>query len=172
MSSALSISQIKLIHETFDEIIEKSRIKESLKHIQHGTTTVFEHSLSVTYYCLKIANTFKWKIDEKSMIRGALLHDYFLYDWHDKKNRLKLHGYFHPALALKNAMEIFDLNEIEKDIIKHHMFPLTLCPPKTKEGFIIILSDKWCSLYETFKINEWKNGKYARKLWTFKEDRK
>ena len=149
MSSSLSISQIKLIHETFDEIIEKSRIKESLKHIQHGTTTVFEHSLSVTYYCLKIANTFKWKIDEKSMIRGALLHDYFLYDWHEKGENHRLHGFYHPKRALLNARKHFDLNGIEEDIIIKHMFPLTFPAPKYKESVIVCIVDKWISTKET-----------------------
>ena len=110
-------------------------------------------------------NLFSYKIDEPSLIRGALLHDYFLYDWHDKKARVNPHGYLHPGIALKNASEIFDLNKTEKDIIKHHMFPLTLCPPLTKEGFCVTIADKYCSLYETFKINEWNNGKYARKQW-------
>ena len=43
---------------------------------------------------------------------------------------------------------------VEQDIIKHHMFPLTPCPPKTKEGWIVSISDKLCSTYETLKLNE------------------
>lgn len=83
------------------------------------------------------------------MIRGALLHDYFLYDWHEKSDDHRLHGFTHPARALKNAEEIFDLSVVEKDIIKRHMFPLTPVPPAYRESYLVCLADKICSSYET-----------------------
>ena len=131
-----------------------SRILDNRNFIQHGTTTLFQHCRNVALMSLKIARVFHVKVDAKSLVRGALLHDYYLYDWHDKKARPHLHGYVHPALALRNAEEIYTLNPIEIDIIKHHMFPLTICPPKTKEGIIVSIADKLCSTYETFKMNE------------------
>ena len=78
-----------------------------------------------------------------------MLHDFFLYDWHDK-NHPKLHGFKHPYIALENAKERYDLSTKEEDIIKKHMFPLTLIPPRYKESYIICLADKICSLLETF----------------------
>ena len=83
------------------------------------------------------------------MIRGALLHDYFLYDWHEKSDDHRLHGFTHPARALKNAEEIFDLSVVEKDIIKRHMFPLTPVPPAYRESYLVCLADKICSSYES-----------------------
>ena len=35
---------------------------------------------------------------------------------------LKSHGFRHPAWALHNALLVYDLNDIEKDIIRNHMF--------------------------------------------------
>lgn len=150
MRFSVTPEQIRLYRSILKDVEEKSRFLESKQWIQHGTTTIYQHSQSVALYCLNLANKFKWKIDEASMIRGALLHDYFLYDWHDKKARKNPHGYVHPGIALKNARQVFELNKIESDIIKHHMFPLTLCPPFTKEGFLITLADKICSIKETF----------------------
>lgn len=89
------------------------------------------------------------KINEKSLIRGALLHDYFLYDWHKSEHRL--HGFFHAKRALKNAESDFKLNDIEKNIIKRHMFPLNICPPKYRESWIVCLADKLCAVEEFFK---------------------
>ncbi|MCI6216072.1 MAG: hypothetical protein MR659_03160 [Mollicutes bacterium] len=60
---------------------------------------------------------FNIKCDIKSLVRGALLHDYFLYDWHDKKNRLPHHAYKHPLYALKNAKKDFDISKTEANII-------------------------------------------------------
>ena len=62
-----------------------------------------------------------------------------------------MHGLRHPGIALKNAKKHFDLTFIEYDIISHHMWPLTLSPPRSKEAYIVSLIDKWCSLRETFK---------------------
>ena len=83
------------------------------------------------------------------MIRGALLHDYFLYDWHEKGENHRLHGFYHPKRALLNARKHFDLNGIEEDIIIKHMFPLTFPAPKYKESVIVCIVDKWISTKET-----------------------
>ena len=82
-------------------------------------------------------------------MRGALLHDYFLYDWHNKEQSPGLHGFKHPYIALKNAEEDYDLNDIEKNIILRHMFPLVPIPPRCKEAWIVCVADKYCALGET-----------------------
>jgi len=57
-----------------------------------------------------------------------------------------------PALPWKIAIEHFDLNDTEKDIIEKHMWPLTIRLPKTKESLVVSLVDKYCSLLEIAKI--------------------
>lgn len=126
--------------------------------IQHGTTSVFAHVLSVAKHSLMIAHfletKFGVKIDYDSLVRGALLHDYFLYDWHDKTvPGVKIHGFTHPRAAMENAIRDFELNTKEQDIIRKHMFPLTLVPPRTRESAIVCIADKWCAIFETFKID-------------------
>ena len=122
MTFNITEQQQKLYECILKDVEEKSRFLESKQWIQHGITTIYEHSQNVALKCLELANKFKWKIDESSMIRGALLHDYFLYDWHNKKTRVNPHGYLHPGVALKNALKVYDLNKTEIDIIKHHLF--------------------------------------------------
>lgn len=46
-------------------------------------------------------------------------------------------------------LSIFDLNDMEKDIIINHMWPVTIKLPRTKEAFILTLVDKYCATYET-----------------------
>lgn len=156
------ITEYRIAKELFTygrEIILKDEAQQMKDYVQHGTTSVFEHAVSVTKYSLIIAtilenSIFKFKIDRRSLVRGALLHDFFLYDWHKpSEKRYGLHGYTHPAIACKNAMEHFDLNEIEQDIIKRHMFPLTVIWPRNIEGWIVCIADKWCAACETFKID-------------------
>ena len=125
---------------------------------QHGNTSVFEHCVSVAKFSLLMAHylekTLRIKVDRDSLVRAALLHDYFLYDWHDKTvPGHNIHGFTHPGTACRNADRDFGLNEVEKDIISKHMFPLTIMPPKYRESVIVTLADKWCALCETFKVD-------------------
>ena len=147
--------QQKAFDEYMDELLSDERIKQMSKFIQHGNTTCLMHCKTVAYYSVVFVHKFHIRVDMRSLIRGALLHDYFLYDWHDAK-LWNLHGYRHPGIALQNAMRDFELTEIEKDIIRKHMFPLTLYFPKYRETIIVCLMDKYCTLKEFF-------GKFFKK---------
>lgn len=153
------ITEFKIVREIYrygKDIIISEEAQQLKKYTQHGHTSVFEHAISVTKYSLIYAHllerVFHKKIDYQSLVRGALLHDYFLYDWHTDHDH-GLHGFTHPKTALKNAMKDFDLNPIEQDIIRKHMFPLVITPPKYIESAIICCADKWCATCETFKID-------------------
>lgn len=136
------------------EIIDSEGMQKERKFIQHGRVTVFEHSVGVAYMSLLIARKLRLKMDERALIRGALLHDYFLYDWHEKEDYHKWHGFCHPRIALENANRDFELGEIEEDIIFKHMFPLTLrSMPKYRESVLVCLADKICACLETFSYS-------------------
>jgi len=59
-----------------------------------------------------------------------------------------MHGFTHPLTALNNASERFKLNRIESDIIRRHMFPLTLIPPRYKESWLVMIVDKIVTIGE------------------------
>lgn len=141
---------MKEIEQVIKEISEQGRFLEEKDAFQHGDTTVYEHSIHVAYKSLEIARAWHLKVDEASLIRGALLHDYFLYDWHNADEGHDLHGFTHPYRALQNAREDFDINKIEENIIVRHMFPLTPIPPKYKEAWIVCLADKYVASKETY----------------------
>lgn len=135
--------------ESVYDIINSEPFQRMNNYIQHGTTTTLEHCLSVSYTSYKICKYYNF--DYISAARGGLLHDLFLYDWHThrKETGNRFHGFTHPVVALHNAEKYFILNDVEKDIIKKHMWPLTIVPPKTKEGFVVMYADKYCGLIET-----------------------
>ena len=118
---------------------------------QHGTINCFEHSFNVAYYSYKIAKFLK--LDYKSLTRGAMLHDFFLYDWRDTKDILpkgffNMHAFSHGKIAYNNASKLFKLNDIEKEVIIKNMWPVTISLPKYKETYIITLADKYSTLKE------------------------
>lgn len=126
---------------------------KNYKHHLHGST--YEHSISVAYLCYQHCKRTKRNVNIKELIRGALLHDYFLYDRHDKSrdgyvNGL-VHGFTHPKRALINAINHYpDLTRTEQDIIKRHMFPLTPVPPGTRCGWLVCFYDKVAAIREYY----------------------
>lgn len=127
----------------------EGRFGQERDFCQHGGTTVYAHSVRVACASYSLARKLHLKLDYSALIRGALLHDYFLYDWHVKDPSHRLHGFSHPGTALRNARRDYNLTEREANIIKRHMFPLVPIPPKTKEGWVVCLTDKTCALQET-----------------------
>lgn len=142
---------LEMIKYHASDILDSYGIKKEKQLIQHGATSVYEHSINVTKECIKIAEYLNIPVDIKSLIRGALLHDYFLYDWHEKDKSHKWHGFRHAKTALKNAERDFKLTEIEKNMIKTHMFPLNVIPPKYREGIILCIADKIAATKETIE---------------------
>lgn len=139
------------------DILKSPNFEEIKKHIQHGNVTVHNHCMNVARYSLAMSGKLEKlgvHFHKEELVRGALLHDYFLYDWHDPQHvpLYKLHGFHHPGIALKNAKKEYRLTKREQDIIKKHMWPLTIVPPTCREGWIVTTADKWCSLLETFHI--------------------
>ena len=140
-----------------DGINEHERVLRMRTFIQHGKITTYDHCFRVAAMSCRINKMFKLKSDEKALIRGAFLHDYFLYDWHKKKAKFKnlkeffrLHGFMHPSYAAANAKRGFGIGEKEENIIRSHMWPLTVTKiPKCREAVIVCIADKLTSATET-----------------------
>ena len=148
-SFQLSAGRQRLLAETIRELKQEGRLDEEKLAMQHGTTSIYRHSLNVAYTSLWMMERWQIRLEPKSLVRGALLHDYFLYDWHQKDSSHRLHGFRHPKTALGNAQRDYHLNWKEKNIIARHMFPLIPVPPQCREAWIVCLADKWCALGET-----------------------
>lgn len=129
-------------------IIEHEEYQQ-MRYLKHHDESVFEHSVKVAFYAYKMA--YKHNLDWEATIRGALLHDFFLYKF-KKCLGLRLitdsikHAIIHPIIAFDNASKYFDLNEKEENIIKGHMFPFGV--PKSKEAWIVSYVDKYIATFE------------------------
>lgn len=152
MSNKLSAKEKAFFWEEVRQVCSSSRMNKSRTFYQHGKINIYVHSLRVAYICYYWVKKYHLHVDEKALIRGALLHDYFLYDWHDKEHEHKRpHGFFHPSAALCNAKQDCILTRKEENIIQRHMFPLTLIPPGCKEAWLVCMADKVCSTRETVR---------------------
>lgn len=123
-----------------------------LLNLKHHNTTRLTHSLNVTICSYNFAKKLKLNIDYKSLIRGCLLHDFFLYQ-QKCCPKDKNHLIYHPIEAIHNSKKYFEINKIEEEVISKHMFPFCSFPKYT-ETWIIIICDKHCAIMEKlFKKN-------------------
>ena len=135
------------------DLLESEVVQSMKQYHHHGHTSLFQHSVNVSYYNFLLCK--KWGLNARAGARGALLHDLFLYDWHEhvREPGQQLHGWTHPHTALENARKYFSPTPLEEDIIVKHMFPLTPIPPKYKEAFCVTLTDKFCGAWEV--LDHW-----------------
>lgn len=126
-----------------DEFTSNDTVLKMKEFKQHRNTSCYEHCYNVSFVCYKIAKIFN--LDYISITRAAMLHDLFLYDWHIKNGRKGFHAFTHGKCACNNALKEFNLSKKEQDIIIKHMWPVTLIPPKSIEGFILTIVDKYCA---------------------------
>jgi len=134
-------------NDIFKELTASPKYQAVKKFRQHGNYSVYDHSIRVYNTCFKMVKRYHLKVDEKALAKAALLHDYFLYDWHDK-DCPRHHFTQHPRRAIKNAKRDFGLTEKEVKIMRSHMFPASLKFPSSKEAIILCLADKRCAVYE------------------------
>ena len=141
-----------LFFEIAREVIGKARYDRMKNYISHSDITVYQHCIKVAHTAYRFAVEHGIPCDMRALVRGALLHDYYLYDWHDPNKGCRWHGFKHHRFALRNAEKDFVLSRRERDIIHSHMFPLTFwCIPRCREAWIVTLADKMVATAETMK---------------------
>lgn len=132
-------------------IWDSPEVQSLQQYEQHLEIDRLQHITSVSFLAYEVSK--RLGLDYRSAARAAVMHDLFYYDWRDGETGRwhKLHGYKHPKYAALNARELYPaLSEKERDIILHHMWPLTLPLPTSREGFVVSLSDKYCAARELF----------------------
>lgn len=161
----MSMNDIVKVHadvkSAVKRLCEEGPYEENKKYIQHGRLSVFGHCVHVACTCCEIADRLHLPVSREELIRGALLHDFFLYDWHEPVLAHKIHGYTHPKKAMNNAIRFYNITKREKAMVRWHMFPLTPHPPTNLEAWIICISDKFCTVQEVMKAK--RDGIYEKR---------
>ncbi len=131
------------------QIKRDPKIQRLHKYQQHTVSNTYDHVFHVARMSHTISKNLHLKVSEDEMLRGAILHDYYLYDFREKPMGAYAHGTSHAAVALKNAEKDYHLTDREKNIIYSHMWPLNLTHfPKCKEAWVVTAADKICAFQE------------------------
>ncbi len=128
---------------------------QKLKMFHHHEHSIYGHSLHVSwisYRVGKLIDKYIIKVRIRELVRGAVLHDFFLYNWRkDIPPSGGLHAFAHPKEAFINSQKYFaPVSSVEKDIILKHMWPLCVIPPRFLETLIVIIVDKLVATKELF----------------------
>jgi uncharacterized protein len=122
-------------------------VQQMASYTQHGTVSTLDHCKSVARLSLWICRRLHLRVNTNALLVGALLHDFYLYDWHGSGWR---HSYLHPERARANAVAQFGVDEPTQHVIRCHMWPLGITHvPTTKEAIVVNIADKIVSLRET-----------------------
>lgn len=122
-------------------------VRRMASYTQHGTVSTLDHCKSVARLSLWICRRLHLRVNTNALLVGALLHDFYLYDWHGSGWR---HSYLHPERARANAVAQFGVDEPTQHVIRCHMWPLGITHvPTTKEAIVVNIADKIVSLRET-----------------------
>lgn len=134
-----------------EDLIKNEKVLSMKIYPQHADIDRLQHMIAVSYISFLVCK--ELNLDYVAAARAGLLHDLVYYDWHDSNDGMnhRLHGYRHPAFALKNAKELTPLSKLEENIILRHMWPLTPTPPAYKESFVVTFADKYCATRETLR---------------------
>ena len=137
---------VELTRELLDS--EPVRMMGRWKH--HGPVTTLDHSLFVAFSTYRVARLLR--LDVRSAVRGALLHDLYLYDSHDKTAHPGNQCFDHPRFAARNAATLTPLTPKERNIILSHMWPLGGALPRSLEAWMVDLVDTICAGLEMSRI--------------------
>lgn len=147
--------------EITDDIVNDYRFKLTMNDFHHGGTK-YNHLVKVSKLCYILSKIFK--ADTKVTTTAGLLHDLFYGERTLKEENDYLN---HPHTAAVNAYNFYNISEEEISAIETHMFhhmllkkmaffnkdnrnlPLKVGKPKSKEGYIVMISDLLVSTYES-----------------------
>ena len=143
------------IQQLAGEIVSHPQFQQLRGYRHHGEgNSVYDHSIAVAQAAYAIARRMRLSgSDTASVVRAALLHDFFGYDWHGTRFRrylhrytgikrmMHMHAFVHGPIAADRAKRIFGLTDRECEAIARHMFPLAAMP-RTRIAWIVTLADK------------------------------
>ena len=136
--------------QTTGELLESDQVRMMGRWKHHGPISTLDHSLFVAYLSFRAARALG--LDAQAAARGGLLHDLYLYDSKDKSAHPGCQCFDHPRAAARNAEQLTELTDKERNIILSHMWPLGGQLPRSMEAWLVDLVDTLCAGLEITRI--------------------
>ena len=158
--------QLEKIYQTF---LHDEKVMQMKDIPMHRGSNCYEHCFMVARRAIRRSQKFyNRKVELEVVLIGAILHDYYLYDWRKDRSKLKHHGREHPFIASENASRDFNISPAVKKVIETHMWPMRIKAfPKSKEARIVTWSDKFVALRQALTSKKHKakrKEKYEKQI--------
>lgn len=150
------------LEEIYQYFLNDPRVMRMKAVPMHRGSNCYEHSFKVAKKAIKhgLRRINKEKIDLEVILVGAILHDYYLYDWRSDRSKRKKHCHNHPDIAVANAVKDFAISKKVQRVIETHMWPIKFKDyPNSKEARIVSVSDKMVTIGEAFTSIKYKQKK-------------
>ena len=145
--------------ELTGDLLSDDLVKSMKTYRHHGEISTHYHSVYVSYNVLKACERIKAD-HEREIVRAALLHDFYLYEWYTEKHS-ENHIYYHPKESVKNIESHFgELSDLQRNMILSHMFPTAKTMPHYLGSWLLTLTDKRCATLDYLGISKNFEGVY------------
>ena len=156
--------QKEKLESLYQSFLNNEKILRMKDISMHRGSNCYVHSFKVAKKAIKKSLN-KKGINLEVVLIGAILHDYYLYDWRQDRSKLKKHAKNHPGIAIANAKRDFDISEDVQKVIASHMWPINIKTfPNTKEARIVTLADKAVTIGESLSSIRYKQKKREKYL--------
>ena len=137
-------------------LIDSPFFQRSKQQTHHRKSTLYDHTMDMTRHAVKLCDIYEKKhadephhLDRKNVIIAALCHDLGMIDRKEKYANDFQAWRQHPEESARLAKLFFpDIDDVALNAIRHHMFPITLSPPRNLTERIILQADKTISIYD------------------------
>ena len=152
------------LEDIYQFYLHNEKILKMKEISMHRGSNCYIHSFKVAKLSIKRALHHK-KGNLEHILIGAILHDYYLYDWRVEKEKKSKHPSKHPGIAVENAKKDFAIDKEIQSIIKSHMWPFNFKEfPSSKEARIVSLADKTIAFKETLTSKKYKEKREQKYL--------
>ena len=119
-------------------------------HHLHGS--VSGHTLNVCIASVRLCRRLQrthMQLSEKDLIQAALCHDLGMVDRENRYHGRMDSWQSHPEESVKVARELVpDMSEEAGEMIRTHMWPVSGPCPRSKEGVLLSVADKYASVLD------------------------
>ena len=160
----ITIEEKERLEKLYQSFLNDEKILRMKDISMHRGSNCYIHCFKVAKRAVNKSLN-KKDINLEVVLIGAILHDYYLYDWRKDRSKLKKHAKNHPSIAIENAIRDFNISNDVQKVIKSHMWPINIKEyPNTKEARIVSLSDKAVTIRESLTSKKYKQRKREKHL--------
>ena len=151
------------LEKVYQAFLNDEKILKMQEIPMHRGSNCYLHSFKVAKRAIRYAErSHKKDINFHAILLGAILHDYYLYDWRSDRSKKKRHGRNHPQIASENAFRDFNISKEVRKIIESHMWPINIKEyPESKEAKIVSICDKAVTIKEVSTSKAYKEKRKA-----------